>query len=56
MPGNYLVFVHFDPKMYGNYDVVYNEPDIDHAKIVFARDMGPQKNKDLLRYYARRSV
>jgi hypothetical protein len=30
---------------------VYNEADIDHAKVIFARDMGPAQNKELVDYF-----
>lgn len=35
---------------------VYNEADIDRAKVVWARDMGPEKNQELLDYYKDRRV
>jgi hypothetical protein len=35
---------------------VYNEADIDRAKVVWARDMGPEKNQELLAYYKDRRV
>ncbi len=37
-------------------DWVYNGADVDHAKIVWARDMGTEQNEELLRYYSDRSV
>jgi hypothetical protein len=30
---------------------VYNNADIDGSKVVWARDMGPERNEELLRYY-----
>jgi len=35
---------------------VYNEADIDRAKVVWARDMGPAKNKELIDYFHDRRV
>jgi len=35
---------------------VYNQADIDNAKIVWARDMGPTDNVELIRYFKDRSV
>ncbi len=35
---------------------VYNRADIDAAKVVWARDMGPAANEELLRYFKRRHV
>jgi hypothetical protein len=57
LPGGQLVIVRYSP----SHDVlslewVYNEADIDHAKVVWARDMGATQNEDLLRYYKDRSV
>jgi hypothetical protein len=40
----------------GAYDWVYNEPDIDHAKVVWARDMGPEMNQELLTYFHNRHI
>jgi len=33
---------------------VYNEPDIDDAKVIWARDMGRDRNEELLRYFHNR--
>lgn len=54
LPGEQLVFVTYKLTDYETIEWVYNEPDIDRAKIVFARDMGAAKNQELLRYYPRR--
>jgi hypothetical protein len=35
---------------------VYNQSDIDHAKVIWARDMGSAGNLELIRYYRDRSV
>ena len=35
---------------------VFNGADIDHSKIVWARDMGPQQNLELIRYFKDRKV
>jgi len=37
-------------------DWVDNEADIDREKVVWARDMGPEQNQELLRYYKDRHV
>jgi hypothetical protein len=54
--GRHLVIVRYGP----NHDVtdewVYNEADIDHAKVIWARDMGVAKNGELLRYFSDRHV
>jgi hypothetical protein len=56
MPGLHLVVVHNHESHTGSDDWIYNKPDIDHAKVVWARDMGPEKNEELLRYFANRRV
>jgi hypothetical protein len=33
------------------FELVYNDADIDNSKVVWARDMGPAQNEELLRYY-----
>jgi hypothetical protein len=55
-PGQQLVLVVYDLDHYDTAEWVYNDPDIDHAKIVFARDMGPEQNQALLSYFAGRRV
>ena len=40
IPGEHLVLVAYDFKTYDTFEWVYNEPDIDRQRIVFARDMG----------------
>jgi hypothetical protein len=37
-------------------DWVDNNADIDHSKVVWARDMGPDQNQELIRYYNDRQV
>lgn len=54
IPGDHLVFVQYDRIAYFNTEWVYNEADIDHARIVWARDMGPRQNQEVLRYYPAR--
>lgn len=56
IPGQHLVIVHNRRSHTGSDDWIYNKPDIDHAKIVWARDMGPEKNEELLRYFSNHRV
>jgi hypothetical protein len=35
---------------------VYNAPDIDHSKVIWARDMGVDENLRLIQYYEDRTV
>jgi len=59
-PGDHLVIVRYQPAYGVNHDVdhewVYNNADIDAAKIVWARDMGDSQNQELLRYFHGRHV
>ncbi len=56
MPGKHLVLVHIRRSYVPTTDWVYNEPDIDHAKVVWARDMGTEGNQELVDYYKDRQV
>lgn len=56
LPGQHLVIVHNRRSHTGSEDWIYNKSDIDRAKIVWARDMGPEKNQELLHYFADRQV
>ncbi len=56
MPEPQLVLVRYRSNHDPLLDWVYNGADIDHAKIVWARDMGPNQNEELLRYYNERRV
>lgn len=53
--GKHLVVVRYG----GNHDIhdewVYNAADIDRAPVVWARDMGGEKNRELLRYFGDRT-
>jgi hypothetical protein len=56
LPEPQLLLVRYGPNHDTLMDWVYNGADPDHAKIVWARDMGAQQNKELLRYYGDRRV
>ncbi len=54
-PGKHLVFVrYFSSHTFQEW--VYNAADIDGARIVWARDLGPMENAKLRSYYADRTV
>ncbi len=51
-PGRQLAIVHYGPDHeICFHEWVYNEADIDRAKVVWARDMGPARNKELVDYF-----
>ncbi len=55
-PGQQLVFVRYWPQHIFQDEWVYNAADIDHARIMWARDLGSSENQKLLRYYSNRTA
>lgn len=55
-PGEHLVFVQYGPEHHTWLEDVYNRADIDGSRIVWARDMGPKDNQELLDYYPNRTA
>lgn len=54
--GQLLVFVHYSANHIYQNEWVWNQADIDHSRIVLARDLGPDENEKLIRYYSNRKV
>ena len=54
--GTHLVLVRYGPEHSPVNEWVYNAAEIDDAKIVWARDMGAQANRELLQYFNGRQV
>jgi len=54
--GGQLVIVRYNPYHESDNEWVYNQADIDGAKVVWARDMGDVGNAELIRYFAQRHV
>ena len=51
IPGRHVVFVQIHREYYSTTEWVYNEAEIDRARIVWVHDMGPAMNEEVLRYY-----
>jgi hypothetical protein len=56
MPGGHLIVVDYSPSHDLDSEWVYNRADIDHAKVVWARDMGASDNRELFGYFSDRSA
>jgi hypothetical protein len=54
--GKHLVLVKYGPRPMLNVQWIYNDADIDGSKIVWARDMGEEGNRSLLKYFEGRRV
>ena len=56
-PGRQLVIVHYNPGHEASFEEwVYNRADLDSAKVIWAQDMGPAKNEELIKYFKNRHV
>lgn len=55
-PGSHLVIVQYGPVHQVGREWVYNDPDIDHARVVWARQMNPAKDRALTGYYPDRTA
>jgi hypothetical protein len=56
LPDRQLVLVRYRTDHDLMAEWVYNDADIDHAKVVWARDLGPDQNEELLHYYSSRRI
>jgi hypothetical protein len=56
IPGKLLVFVRYWPQHIFQDEWVWNAADIDRARIVWARDLGPAEDEKLIHYYPDRAV
>jgi hypothetical protein len=56
LPGQHLVFVRYGPTQDPRGSWVANAADIDSSKVVWANDMGRQRNHELINYFKDRKV
>ncbi len=56
LPGKQLAIVRYSPQHSSLDEWVYNAPDIDGSKVVWAREMDASSNLELMRYYSDRTV
>jgi hypothetical protein len=56
IPGKHLALVRYKPDHEPYDEWVYNGADIDGSRVIWARDMDPQSNQELIRYYGDRDV
>jgi len=56
LPGKQLILVHYSPEHSSLDEWVYNAPDIDGSKIIWAREMDSAHNQELISYYKDRTV
>ncbi|HYM06642.1 MAG TPA: hypothetical protein VEU11_08795 [Terriglobales bacterium] len=54
--GGQLAIVRYVPQHNPLNEWVYNEPDMNHAKVVWAREMDAASNQELIGYFSRRKV
>jgi hypothetical protein len=55
-PGGQLAIVRYSPQHDPLDEWVYNAADMDHAKVVWAREMDAESNQELMRYFSERKA
>ena len=56
-PGKHLVLVHYVPEHdHDKEESVFNGADLDASPVIWARDMGPESNRELIESYGNRTI
>jgi hypothetical protein len=55
VPGRHVVLVHYAPWHALGQEWVYNGPDIDSSRVIWARDLGQKMNRELMGYFPDRT-
>lgn len=56
LPDRYIAIVSYAPNFDFHDEIVFNKADIENAKMIWAHDLGEEKNKSLLDYYTNRKI
>jgi hypothetical protein len=56
IPGKHLIVVRYGPTHNPHGEWVFNHADIDHSRIVWARELDPQQNDKLFTYFKDRQI
>ena len=56
LPGSQIAIVRYSSEHNPQDEWVYNAADIDHSKVIWAREMDPTSNQELFQYYRDRKV
>ena len=56
LAGKHLVVVQYGPQHHHSHEWVYNDAEIDSAKVVWARSLGNEQDQALLKYFSDRRV
>jgi hypothetical protein len=56
LPDKYIAIVKYDKNYDFHDEVVFNKADIQNAKLIWAHDLGEEKNRSLVQYYTGRKV
>lgn len=54
--GKHLIMVHYEANHNPHHEWVYNRADIDSAKVVWAREMSPEKDQALIDYFGNHKI